>query len=118
MKEGSILPEIAAFSIAWIILAGSLFFITFKATLSCCVMTFNQPRLVARFVGQLSAHTLSDEALAKKTDAFSAALKTALTDYTSTHHVLVLDSADVLSGENDITDAIAVMVAERMKTSS
>ena len=90
-------------------------FVAYKATVSYGVVTFDQPALIARFVGQLSAHTLSDETLAKKTEAFSAALKTALTDYASTHHVLVLSDKTVLSGKNDITDAIAGMVAERMR---
>lgn len=116
MKKDSILYTTAIFSIAWLILAAILF-VAYKESLTY-VVTFNQPRLVARFVGQLSAHTLSDSALAKKTDAFGAALKTALTDYTRTHHVLVLDSADVIAGQNDITDAIGIMVAERMKPSS
>lgn len=117
MKKDSVWKPALLFFIAWLILA-AIQFAAFKATASYCVATFDQPALVARFVGQLSAHTLSDEALAKKTSAFSAALKTALTDYASTHHVLVLSEKTVLSGENDITDAIAVMVAERMRGKS
>ena len=113
MKKDSNLYASAIFFIAWLMLAAILF-VAYKGSLSY-VVTFNQSKLVARFVGQLSAHTLSDETLAKKTDDFSAVLKTALSDYTKTHHVLVLDSADVIAGQNDITDAIGIMVAERMK---
>lgn len=79
------------------------------------VVTFDKPKLMARFVGQLSAHALSDEALRGKTEQFSAALKMSLNAYAKAHHVLVLNAADVLAGERDITANIERDIARYMR---
>lgn len=79
------------------------------------VVTFNQPKLMARFVGQLSAHALSDGALREKTDQFTTALNVSLSTYAKAHHVLVLNASDVLAGERDITASIESDVARRMR---
>lgn len=82
------------------------------------VVTFDQQRLMGRFVAQLSAHTLSKEVLREKTDRFSSALKTSLALFAKTHHVLVLNSSDVLAGERDITSSIEKDIVRLMKTPS
>ena len=82
------------------------------------VVTFNQQRLMGRFVAQLSTHTLTEEGLREKTDQFSSALKTSLAAYAKTHGVLVLKSSDVLAGERDITPQIEQDIAHHMRTKS
>ena len=79
------------------------------------VVTFDLPKLMARFVGQLSAHALSDEALRGKTEQFSAALKASLNAYAKAHHVLVFNAADVLAGARDITPSIESDIAHHMR---
>ncbi len=79
------------------------------------VVTFDQPKLMARFVGQLSAHTLTDAMLREKTDQFSRALNTRLNAYAKAHHVLVLSASQVLAGENDITPQIEEAIAYDMR---
>jgi len=81
-------------------------------------VTFNQAALSARFVAQMSQYNLSDETLRLKTDAFSEALRDALQDYAVKHHVLVLNAKNVMAGGLDVTDAVAELVASRMRTSS
>ena len=82
------------------------------------VVTFDQPKLMARFVGQLSAHTLTDDLLREKTDRFSRALNTRLNAYAQTHHVLVLSASQVLAGEHDITPEIEQAIARDMRGAS
>jgi type-F conjugative transfer system protein TrbI len=79
------------------------------------VVTFDKKVLVGRFVGQLSALSLPDDAMRVKTDAFGRALTVSLSDYAKHHHVLILDKKQVLSGQNDITPDIARDVARHMR---
>ena len=93
-------------------------FIAMFCTNTPQVVTFNQQQLMGRFVAQLSAHTLTKEALREKTDRFSLALKTSLCAYAKSHRVLVLNSSDVLAGEHDITPRIEQDIARLMRRSS
>lgn len=81
-------------------------------------VTFNQAALSERFVAQMSQYTLSDEALRAKTDAFGEALRDAVQAYAVKHHVLVLNAKNVMAGGLDVTDAVAELVALRMRASS
>lgn len=110
MRRLHINPSFVLFSIA-IIISGWAAFLAHTPQ----VVTFDQPKLKARFVGQLSAHALSDEALRGKTDTFSAALKASLNAYAKAHHVLVFNASDVLAGERDITGRIERDIARYMR---
>jgi type-F conjugative transfer system protein TrbI len=79
------------------------------------VVTFDKKALVGRFVSQLSALSLSDDALRTKTDAFGVALTKSLTEYAQRNQVLILDKQQVLAGQNDITPRIAHDVARHMR---
>ena len=79
------------------------------------VVTFDRSILMARFVGQLSRHALSDEVLRGKTETFSTALSLSLNAYAKAHHVLVFNAADVLAGARDITPHIERDIARYMR---
>ena len=110
MRLPRILPSFVMLALALILSGWAVFSVSTPQ-----VVTFDQPKLMARFVGQLSAHALSDEALRGKTEKFSTALKVSLNAYAKTHHVLVFNASDVLAGERDITSRIESDIARYMR---
>jgi type-F conjugative transfer system protein TrbI len=77
----------------------------------------NKKALVARFVGQLSQHTLSDDELRQKTVRFRDELNASVHHYADEKRVVVMDTVNRLAGGVDITDVIARDVAQRMRGS-
>ena len=93
------------YNIAWIVLPPK----------NIHVVVMNNEDLMQQFVRQLSMHTLSDNELKEKTERFTLTLKQVLSDYANTHHVLILDQKNVLSGGENVTLVIADRVAKQMR---
>ena len=82
------------------------------------LVTFDKTAMVGRFVGQLSKHDVSDDAIRTKTQAFGEAMKRSLDDYAQTHGVIILNKSEVMAGARDaqdITESIAKAVSTRMR---
>lgn len=79
------------------------------------VATFNQDKVTALFIQQLSTRHLSDEVIRQKTTLFSNRLKEALQTYARKKHLLILRKEQVLAGENDVTDDIIYLMARQVK---
>jgi hypothetical protein len=79
------------------------------------VATFNQDKVTALFIQQLSTRHLSDEVIRQKTTLFSSNLKKALNSYAQKKHLLILRKEQVLAGEKDITDEIIHLMARQVR---
>ena len=79
------------------------------------VATFNQEKVTALFIQQLSTRHLSDEVIRQKTTLFSNRLKEALHTYAQKKHLLILRKEQILAGENDVTDDIIHLMAGQVK---
>lgn len=77
--------------------------------------TFNQDKVTALFIQQLSSRHLSDEVIRQKTILFSNRLKEALHTYAQKKHLLILRKEQVLAGENDVTDDIIRLMARQAR---
>jgi hypothetical protein len=79
------------------------------------IATFNQDKVFAIFIQQLSTKHLSDDVIRQKTAIFASRLKETLNTYAQKKHLLILGKEQVLACENDITDDIIHMMARRVK---
>ena len=107
--------KIAALIVFLIALTAIFWISAFYIRASSVVVILDKERLIATFVGQLSAHNVSDRLLRLKTDAFRDALTKSVTFYAQKNNALVLDKKQALAGGMDITTLIEQDVSLRMR---
>lgn len=77
------------------------------------VATFNEDKVTALFIKQLSARNLSDDAIRQKTILFASYLKQSLNAYAQKKHLLIVKKEQILAGEHDITNEIIKLMAKK-----
>ncbi|KTD66470.1 F pilus extension/retraction protein TrbI Inner membrane protein [Legionella santicrucis] len=79
------------------------------------VVTFDNKLIMKQFVTQVSQKNLKEEQTQALSKKFAQSLKVALEEYTHAHHSIVLKKEHTMGSSNDITEYIAVRVAEKMR---
>lgn len=78
-------------------------------------VTFDMKGTVDRFMEQTAEHQLSEAQSAALSGRFTQALERSLADYQHRHQALILVAPSVVSGAQDITDAVQQDVSRRMQ---
>ena len=81
---------------------------------SVSIASFDEGRVKALFIQQLSKKALSDEMLVQKTALFAKHLQQSLQSYAQKKHLLVFKKEQVLAGGRDITDEIIKLMAQKV----
>lgn len=81
---------------------------------SVSVASFDEDKVKALFIQQLSKRPLSDEMIVQKTALFAKHLQQSLQSYAQKKHLLVFKKERVLAGERDITNEIMQIMAQKV----
>ncbi|EMD1678991.1 type-F conjugative transfer system protein TrbI [Klebsiella variicola] len=106
-----------------VIVALVLFALATSAFLSCVVLEYSTPRVVAfdmkktldSFMDSVSQKQLTEAQSKALSDRFNDALEKSLAEYQQQHHVVILVSPAVVQGAPDVTRNIQHDIARRMK---
>ncbi len=82
------------------------------------LVTVDLNHIKGQFIHQLAIHHASNENVKKASETFNRHLKNVLDAYAKSHHVVILDSAHVLSSDRDVTDSIISLLAKAMRAPS
>ncbi len=82
------------------------------------VVTIDLNHIKGQFIHQLALHHASNESVKRSSEAFNRKLKDVLDAYAQSHHVVIFDSAHVLSSGQDITTSIIPLLAAAMRGKS
>ena len=81
---------------------------------SVSVASFDEDKVKALFVQQLSKKALSDEMIRHQTALFAKHLQQSLQSYAQKKHLLIFRKEQVLAGERDITNEIIKLMAQKV----
>ena len=81
---------------------------------SVSVASFDEDKVKALFIQQLSKKALSDEMIVQKTALFAKHLQQSLQSYAQKKHLLVFKKEQVLVGESDMTDEIIKLMSQKV----
>lgn len=95
-------------------LAGIVYFSWIRPS----VVTFDNKQIMKQFITQLSQKNLNTEQTQALSKKFAQSLKGALEEYTNSRHSIILKKEQTLGSNADITEDIALRVAERMRGQS
>jgi flagellar hook-basal body complex protein FliE len=70
------------------------------------VVAFDLKKVQSALIRHLAEHQVSNEQSAKAAASFKHRLNLLLSSYATTHHVVIMDKAYVLSGAEDVTSHV------------
>lgn len=79
------------------------------------IVTFDIKGTTAEFLKQSMSLKLDERGNKLLADKFSSSLQQSLVEYQKDHNVIILVSPAVISGANDVTQDIRLMISEKMK---
>lgn len=79
------------------------------------IATFDEDKVKALFIKQLSQRHLSDEAIAEKTRLFASHLKQTLHAYAQKNHLVLIPENLVIAGAHDVTTDIIRALSKRSR---
>ncbi len=82
------------------------------------VATIDLNHIKGQFIHQLALHHASNESVKRSSETFNHKLNGVLDAYAKSHHVVIFDSAHVLSSNRDITTSIIPLLANAMRGQS
>ncbi|MDQ5883780.1 MAG: hypothetical protein QG556_117 [Pseudomonadota bacterium] len=82
---------------------------------SVSIATFDEDKVKALFIKQLSRRHLSDEAIAEKTRLFASHLKQTLHTYAQKKHLVLIPENIVIAGAHDVTTDIIRALSKRAR---